>query len=303
VTTQRVFISYRRQGDVGNAGHLARILEDILGPKSVFLDTRSISPGATFPEALMGAIEDACVVLVLIGPNWLSVTDDSHRRRIDHQQDWVRQEILTALRMNKLTIPVTINTELPKTSDLDQDLAPLLEREGFRLDSDSWERDASALAYSLLGFLEQAEAPSVAEAPADSVQLALLKAIVENNIDASVGLKYIPSLYVDRGTARSVLEEHSAGIAASSHRKSIEHSLNTLGTEIDQLGSATEVNADSLAPVLSALSVTHSYIETLDCKSLSRADHVQWKTRLLAELSGHARKSFGGYQAASCMAG
>jgi len=43
------------------------------------------------------------VVLALIGSNWLRTADEYGRRRIDISDDWVRDELLTAINNRNLS--------------------------------------------------------------------------------------------------------------------------------------------------------------------------------------------------------
>ena len=94
-------------------------------------------PGQTLSR---DAIDRAGAVLVLIGPNWLHIQDEqSGRRRIDVEDDWVRHEVLEALRLkssreNLLLIPVLVgNTEMPRSEFLEGDLKRLADFQPERL--------------------------------------------------------------------------------------------------------------------------------------------------------------------------
>lgn len=71
------------------------------------LDSRSI-PAADFVEELLGRLR-ASVLLVMIGPRWLTVTDAARQRRIEDPRDWVRKEIAEALTHGLYVIPVLID--------------------------------------------------------------------------------------------------------------------------------------------------------------------------------------------------
>jgi hypothetical protein len=93
-----VFISYRRE-ESSHAGRLADRLIDRLGSDRVFIDVEAIEPGADFGEALVRAVAACRVLVVVIGPAWLSAVDEQGRRRIDDPDDWVRLEVGAALRV------------------------------------------------------------------------------------------------------------------------------------------------------------------------------------------------------------
>ena len=93
VLEMKVFISYRRSDSQDVVGRLYDHLERRLGTQAIFKDTESISIGANFAERIRANLREANVMLVVMGPTWLSAQDKAYRRRIDDPNDWVRQEI------------------------------------------------------------------------------------------------------------------------------------------------------------------------------------------------------------------
>jgi len=101
---KNVFISYRRDLNAGDARALCNDLSDLLGSQSVFMDVDSIAPGCDFREVLKERLASCDLMLVLIGRDWLDAKDSAGQRRLEQPNDFVRQEIATALARN---IPVT----------------------------------------------------------------------------------------------------------------------------------------------------------------------------------------------------
>jgi len=79
----RLFISYRREEDWATAGRIFDRLSAALGREHVFMDIDTIEPGTDFTTAIDEAVTRADALLVVIGKNWTSVTDDDGRRRLD----------------------------------------------------------------------------------------------------------------------------------------------------------------------------------------------------------------------------
>lgn len=75
------------------ADHLA----DRFGKSQVFIDVDTIEPGVDFAEAIFYAVAACKVLLAVIGPGWLTATDERGRRRLDDPDDIVRLEIEAAL--------------------------------------------------------------------------------------------------------------------------------------------------------------------------------------------------------------
>jgi hypothetical protein len=96
-----VFINYRGDDSYASAELIDRELSSQFGSAKVLLDTKSIPAGSDFVEELLGRLRTCSVLLVVvvvvIGPCWLAITDDAGRRRIDNPKDWVRREIAEAL--------------------------------------------------------------------------------------------------------------------------------------------------------------------------------------------------------------
>ena len=89
----RVFISYRREDSSKWTKSLFNLLAANLGLEKLFLDVENILPGVDFAKSILGALHQCDVLLVMIGPKWLELTDETGDRRIDNPLDYVRMEI------------------------------------------------------------------------------------------------------------------------------------------------------------------------------------------------------------------
>ena len=159
-----VFLSYRRADSAQMASFLGAALKERIGPERVFLDTEDLAPGASFVDSLRRAVEACDVMLVLIGPQWVTTDRDG---RAAGPGEFVREEIVTALRMGKRVVPVLIDdTPFPSTDDLPPDLHPLLRIQGIRLRHARLEEDLAGL-FELFGAGDARGAP-VAAAPKTS---------------------------------------------------------------------------------------------------------------------------------------
>ncbi|MGC0339011.1 toll/interleukin-1 receptor domain-containing protein [Streptomyces sp. SLBN-8D4] len=126
----KIFINYRT-GDGGRAPELVdERLVDVFGEENVFRDRRSMRPGTDFPDHLRRELESCIVFLSLIGPHWLDIHDEeTGMRRLDVPKDYVHDEIATALALNKVVIPVLLDSALPKAKKLPPALVGLADRQ------------------------------------------------------------------------------------------------------------------------------------------------------------------------------
>jgi hypothetical protein len=66
----------------------------------------------------------------LIGDQWLTVTDEQGRRRLDDPDDFVRLELEAALTRQVRVIPILIDgARMPHAGDLPDSLAKLVRRQ------------------------------------------------------------------------------------------------------------------------------------------------------------------------------
>ncbi|MEW2301330.1 toll/interleukin-1 receptor domain-containing protein [Streptomyces sp. NPDC006655] len=126
----KIFINYRT-GDGGRAPELVdERLVEVFGEEDVFRDRRSMRPGTDFPDHLRRELESCIVFLSLIGPHWLDIRDEeTGMRRLDVPHDYVHDEIATALALNKVVIPVLLDSALPKAKKLPSALVGLADRQ------------------------------------------------------------------------------------------------------------------------------------------------------------------------------
>ena len=141
-----VFISYRRE----DAGPYARLLKEHLSARFpgvlVFMDLDSIEAGVDFAEAIESALGSCVVLIALIGPKWLSVTDGENCRRLDNPDDYVRFEIRTALERGVRVIPVLVDgVFVPRQRQLPTDLQKLARLNALSMSYDRFEYDEDRL--------------------------------------------------------------------------------------------------------------------------------------------------------------
>jgi hypothetical protein len=90
------------------------------------MDIDTLRPGVDFVKAIQDAVTSCDVLLAVIGRNWLNVSDDDGRRRLDNPHDFVRVEIATALKAGIYVIPVLVaGAKMPRPNDLPEDLVQL----------------------------------------------------------------------------------------------------------------------------------------------------------------------------------
>jgi TIR domain len=126
VVACKIFLNYRRGDDPGFVHALLSQLEKTFPPEQVFMDVDSIAPGIDFVEVLDEQIARCAVMLALIGRGWLDAKDASGQRLLDKADDFVRIEIVSALRHGKRVIPVLLHgAEMPRAEALPKPLKPL----------------------------------------------------------------------------------------------------------------------------------------------------------------------------------
>lgn len=120
-----LFISYRRSDTAGHAGRLNDRLQDWVRADELFYDQRSIDIAESFHDEIATNVATCKLMLVLMGPDWLSVKDAQGQRRLLKADDVVRGEVALALKLGKTVIGVRFDgAPLPTAADLPEDLQP-----------------------------------------------------------------------------------------------------------------------------------------------------------------------------------
>ncbi|WP_328832205.1 toll/interleukin-1 receptor domain-containing protein [Streptomyces sp. NBC_00252] len=124
-----IFVNYRVGDCETEAALLHRLLADQFGDEQVFFASSSIQLSADFTEAIPEGLTRSSVLIALIGPEWLTVTDAHGTPRIQLKEDWVRRELAHAFQHGIHVIPVLVDRgrriRMPSAAELPDDLARL----------------------------------------------------------------------------------------------------------------------------------------------------------------------------------
>jgi pterin-4a-carbinolamine dehydratase len=141
-----MFISYRRADTGAAVRSLSGTLQQAFGPNTVFVDTEAIRVGENWPQRIEKALVEATILMVAIGPDWLKISDEHGRRRLDNSKDWVRLEIAKAIKRRITILPVTFEgAELAVPAALPPSIRGLLSHSKYEVREDFWEQDVRVL--------------------------------------------------------------------------------------------------------------------------------------------------------------
>ncbi|OOG78261.1 toll/interleukin-1 receptor domain-containing protein [Algoriphagus sp. A40] len=142
----KIFISYRREDTSGESGRLKDKLQLEFGEECIFYDVETLEAGLNFDQAISRALEESKVLLAMIGPHWLKVTDSRGIPRINNPEDWVRKEISLGLQRQIRVIPVLVNgANMPTSEELPNELKGLSLIHYKEISSSRWNYDVGEL--------------------------------------------------------------------------------------------------------------------------------------------------------------
>jgi hypothetical protein len=156
-----IFISYRRDDAPDFAMRLRDRLDREFGRDRIFMDVDDIPVGMDFRNVLELALRNIDVMVVLIGPHWLTSGTERGQRRLDDPNDFVRMEIEYALRADVHVVPVLMgDAKMPRSQELPPALRQLPYRLAVAVSHASFDRDVRLLFSALR---EPAESAQTAE--------------------------------------------------------------------------------------------------------------------------------------------
>jgi pterin-4a-carbinolamine dehydratase len=150
-----IFISYRREDSAAEAGRLRATLAGQFGDEAVFMDTSSIQAGSKWPSEIRSSLDSAKAVLVVMGRDWLRISDEWGQRRIDQDDDPVGNELVQALSRDKEVIPILVNgSRVPPRDKLPPSISDLVDRQVIEIRTSYWDHDVKLLLSKLESLAE-----------------------------------------------------------------------------------------------------------------------------------------------------
>ncbi len=146
----RIFISYRASDGKKDADRLCADLSRLYGADQVFFDKQDLRGGASWRNAIMAALDNRPVVLLLFTPDLLGMQHADGGRRIDQDDDPIRGEVLTARQHGALIVPLfTEGTAMPTAAELPEPMRFLKEAHALKLRTEDWATDLEKLVADL----------------------------------------------------------------------------------------------------------------------------------------------------------
>ena len=140
----KVFISYRRSDSLAATGRLYDRLNTAY-PGMFFRDVSGIGIGVDFAKEIERAVSSSVALIAVIGPAWATESVNG-KRRLDDPDDFVRLEVLNALKRGIRIIPVLVgNASVPEEKHLPPELRPLLKWNAIRLVEEYYEEGLERL--------------------------------------------------------------------------------------------------------------------------------------------------------------
>jgi hypothetical protein len=137
--TWELFVAYRRADAPGHAGRVGDYLRNYFGPGQMFKDVESLPLGVDFVDFIREKLQRAFVMVVIIGPNWLT-------ERLQDPEDLHREEIRTALERGIQVFPALVNgATMPRKEQLPEDIRALTRKQAVEITDTRWDYDVGRL--------------------------------------------------------------------------------------------------------------------------------------------------------------
>lgn len=148
-STAPIYVSYQRP-EPHAALLLTEYLSDYFGNGSVFINVGGFDPGTNIPEATAQAVSRCRIMLVVIGPSWLTLSDSTDVPCIMDGDDPLRIELECAFERNLPVIPVLLDdARRPRAAQLPPSLVGLAQKSESTVRSSTFKNDVAALADQL----------------------------------------------------------------------------------------------------------------------------------------------------------
>lgn len=208
----KIFISYRRDDTAGHAGRLSDSLSDYFGHDRIYMDVKDIEYAQDYKDAIEESLSVTGALLVVIGDQWCSVSDENGNRRLDDPSDDVSREIQIALESSLTVLPVLIGDAImPKPDELPERIKGLSRRNAIAISDERWHLDVDRLAKVL-----SIDVPGSAQRKLDSLRSAAsLILIFASVITAIIFAKEIFGVLSDTEGDPWLPETHYGSLVAS----------------------------------------------------------------------------------------
>jgi len=190
-SVQKVFICYRREESAPYAGRLYDAMIARFGEGNVFMDL-DLAPGVDFVERITQVVSGCLALIVVIGPEWVTVEGEDGKRRIEDPADFVRLEVETGLGRSEVTpIPVLVDgARMPRRESLPSEIQPIARRNALELSEGRWGYDVGRLLDTLDELLPDggvSAVGSVPQAPAPLSKRLVLEGMLVAGVTAAAG--------------------------------------------------------------------------------------------------------------------
>lgn len=180
-----LFISYRREDSAPNTGRIYDALRNSFPDLRVFMDIDAIEPGDDFVTAIDSTLAESQIVVAVIGPKWLLVTDQSGLRRLDSPDDYVVSELHAALEKDVCVMPVLVSgASMPPATALPLPLKSLARRNAIEISDTRFRTDMERLSEAISKVIEKSaqtlrDDPSIALVRTNFKRLLLITLAVQ----------------------------------------------------------------------------------------------------------------------------
>src|SRR6266568_4255859 len=146
-----IFISYRIDDSNDVVDRLDSDLAEEFGRAVVFRDKKRLRGSQRWPAELHERAESSRAMLVVMGQFWQTVqgTEEAWKciPRLLNPKDWVRREIITALKAGRTVVPVLLNNaKMPQKVWLRRcHLEELADKMAVKLRTDDYDHDLARL--------------------------------------------------------------------------------------------------------------------------------------------------------------